>query len=227
MKVLKRTKKQYAVLGLGVFGSTVAKTLSKYDCEVLALDIDIKCVNRLADMVTQAMQCDITDLEQLRATGISDCDVAIVGMGNHLEETVLAIINLKELEVPYVVAKAKNKRYMQIFSSVGANRVVRPEKEMGRVVAKSLLSNNIVDMIDIDDEYSMVELETPLSWVGKSLKELDARRRYGVNVLGIRRPQYKKLSMSPDADYIIDACDHLVVIADADMFAKLDEFNKI
>ena len=98
---------------------------------------------------------------------------------------------------------------------------------MGRVVAKSLLSNNIVDMIDIDDEYSMVELETPLSWVGKSLKELDARRRYGVNVLGIRRPQDKKLSMSPDADYIIDACDHLVVIADADMFAKLDEFNKI
>lgn len=227
MKVLKRTKKQYAVLGLGVFGSTVAKTLSRYDCEVLALDIDIKCVNRLADMVTQAMQCDITDLEQLRATGIADCDVAIVGMGNHLEETVLAIINLKELEVPYIVAKAKNKRYMQIFSSVGANRVVRPEKEMGRVVAKSLLSNNIVDMIDIDDEYSMLELEAPLSWVGKSLKDLDARRRYGINVLGIRRPQDKKLSMSPDADYIIDACDHLVVIADADTFAKLDDFNRI
>lgn len=227
MKVAKHVKKQYAVLGLGVFGSTVAKTLSRYDCEVLALDIDIKCVNRLADMVTQAMQCDITDLEQLRASGVADCDVAVVGMGNHLEETVLAIINLKELEVPYIVAKAKNKRYMQIFSSVGANRVVRPEKEMGRVVAKSLLSNNIVDMIDIDEEYSMVELETPLSWVGKSLKELDARRRYGVNVLGIRRPQDKKLSLSPDADYIIDACDHLIVIADAETFSKLDDFNKI
>ncbi len=227
MKAMKQVKKQYAVLGLGVFGSTVAKTLSRYDCEVLALDIDIKCVNRLADMVTQAMQCDITDLEQMRASGVADCDVAIVGMGNHLEETVLAIINLRELEVPYIVAKAKNKRYMQIFSSVGANRVVRPEKEMGRVVAKSLLSNNIVDMIDIDDEFSMVELETPLSWVGKSLRELDARRRYGVNVLGIRRPQDKKLSLSPDADYIIDACDHLVVIADADTFAKIDDFNKI
>lgn len=226
MKVWKQAKKQYAVLGLGVFGSTVAKTLSKYDCEVLALDIDIKCVNRLADTVTQAIQCDITDLEQMRATGIADCDVAIVGMGNHLEETVLAIINLKELEVPYIVAKAKNKRYMQIFSSVGANRVVRPEKEMGRVVAKSLLSNNIVDMIDIDDEFSMLELEAPLSWVGKSLKELDARRRYGINVLGIRHP-HKKLSLSPDADYIIDACDHLVVIADADTFAKLDDFNKL
>lgn len=227
MKISKTTKKQYAVLGLGVFGSSVAKTLSLYDCEVLALDVDIKCVNRIADMVTQAMQCDITDLDQLRSSGVADCDVAIVGMGNHLEETVLAIINLKELGVPYIVAKAKNKRYMQIFTTVGADRIVRPEKEMGKQVAKSLLSNNIVEMIDIDSEYSMVEIEAPFSWVGKSLRELDARRRYGINVLGIRRPQDQKLSLAPDADYIIDACDHLVIIADGKTFAGLDELNKI
>lgn len=228
MKISKKVqKKQYAVLGLGVFGSTVAKTLSQYDCEVLALDNDIKCVNRLADIVTQAMQCDITDIDQLRTSGISECDVAIVGMGNHLEETVLAIINLKELGVPYVVAKAKNKRYMQIFANVGADRVVRPEKEMGRQIAKSLLSNNIVEMLDIDNDYSVVEIEAPFSWVGKSLKDLDARRRYGINVLGIRRPQTKKLSLTPDADYIIDACDHLVVVADSETFSHLDELNRI
>ena len=227
MKISKTTRKQYAVLGLGVFGSSVAKTLSLYDCEVLALDVDIKCVNRIADMVTQAMQCDITDLDQLRSSGVGDCDVAIVGMGNHLEETVLAIINLKELGVPYIVAKAKNKRYMQIFTTVGADRIVRPEKEMGKQVAKSLLSNNIVEMIDIDSEYSMVEIEAPFSLVGKSLRELDARRRFGINVLGIRRPQDQKLSLAPDADYIIDACDHLVIIADGNTFAGLDELNKI
>lgn len=227
MKISKNAKKQYAVLGLGVFGSSVAKTLSLYDCEVLALDVDIKCVNRIADLVTQAMQCDITDLDQLRSTGVADCDVAIVGMGNHLEETVLAIINLKELGVPYIVAKAKNKRYMQIFMTVGADRIVRPEKEMGKQVAKSLLSNNIVEMIDIDSEYSMVEIEAPFSWVGKSLRELDARRRFGINVLGIRRPQDQKLSLAPDADYIIDACDHLVIIADGKTFARLDDLNKI
>ena len=213
MKISKTTRKQYAVLGLGVFGSSVAKTLSLYDCEVLALDVDIKCVNRIADIVTQAMQCDITDLDQLRSSGVGDCDVAIVGMGNHLEET--------------VVAKAKNKRYMQIFTTVGADRIVRPEKEMGKQVAKSLLSNNIVEMIDIDSEYSMVEIEAPFSWVGKSLRELDARRRFGINVLGIRRPQDQKLSLAPDADYIIDACDHLVIIADGNTFAGLDELNKI
>lgn len=98
---------------------------------------------------------------------------------------------------------------------------------MGRQIAKSLLSNNIVEMLDIDDEFSLVEIEAPVSWVGKSLKDLDARRRYGINVLGIRQPQNKKLSLNPDADYIIDACDHLVVIADSETFSNLDELNKI
>lgn len=227
MKTMKSIKRQYAVLGLGIFGSTVAKTLSAYDCEVLALDVDIKCVNRMADIVTQAMQCDITDLEQLRTAGVADCDVAIVGMGNHLEETVLAVINLKELGVPYIIAKAKNKRYMQIFSKVGADRVVRPEKEMGAQVAKSLLSKNIIDMIDIDDEYSMVEIEAPGSWVGKSLRELDVRNRFGINVLGIRKTCNRKLSISPDAGYIIEPDDHLMVIADVATFAQFDNLNKL
>lgn len=223
---MKSSKKQYAVLGLGIFGSTVAKTLSKFDCEVLALDADIKCVNRMADIVTQAMQCDITDLEQLRTAGVGDCDVAIVGMGNHLEESVLALINLKELGVPYVIAKAKNKSYMQIFSKVGANRVVRPEKEMGEQLAKSLLSNNIIDMIDIDEDYSMIEVEAPDRWVGHTLRELDARNRYGINVLGIRKPMNRKLTLSPDAGYIIEKNDHLMVIADVEAFEKIDFLNK-
>lgn len=224
---MKRVHKQYAVLGLGVFGSTVAKTLSAFDHEVLAVDADIKCVDRLADIVTQAIQCDITDKEELRAAGVGDCDIAIVGTGSHLEATVMAIINLKELGVPYIIAKAKNKRYMQIFSNVGADRVVRPEKEMGVVVAKSLLSNSIIDMVDIDDEYSMAEIKAPSKWVGSSLKELDARNRYGVNVIGIRKHQNLKLSISPDADYIIEPDDHMMVIADTKTFEKFDFMNKI
>lgn len=227
MKILKSSKKQYAVLGLGIFGSTVAKKLSEFDCEVLALDGDIKCVNRMADIVTQAVQCDITDVEQLRAAGVADCDVAIVGMGTHLEETVMAIISLKELGVPYIIAKAKNKRYMQIFSKVGADRVVRPEKEMGVQVAKSLLSNSIIDMVDIDDEYSMVEIAAPEKWIGKTLRELDARNRFGINVLGIRKPQNRKLSLAPDAGYAIQHDDHLVIIADVATIEKFDYLNKL
>ncbi|MEF9920605.1 MAG: TrkA family potassium uptake protein [Erysipelotrichaceae bacterium] len=224
---MKKITQQFVVLGLGVFGSTVAKTLSEYNCEVLAIDRDIKCVDRVAEFVTQAVQSDITDKEQLRAAGAGECDIAIVGTGSHLEESVMAIINLKELGVPYIIAKAKNKRYMQIFSRVGADRVIRPEKEIGEQVAKSILSNNIVDMIDIDEEYSIMEVKAPGKWVGRTLKDLDARNKYGINVLGIRKQSDLHLSISPDADYIIEADDHMMVIADVKTFEKFDFLKKI
>ena len=220
---MKREDKQYAVLGLGIFGSTVAKTLSAYNYEVVAVDADLKCVERMADIVTQAVQCDITDKEELRAAGVGDCDIAIVGTGSHLEATVMAIINLKELGVPYIIAKAKNKRYMQIFSKVGADRVVRPEKEMGVVVAKSLLSN----MIDIDGDYSLVELKVPSKWVDHSLRELDVRNRYGINVIGVRKHNSQKLIVSLDADYVIEEDDQMVVIADTKTIEKFDYMNKL
>ena len=223
----KYTDRQYAVLGLGIFGSTVAKTLSRYNCDVIAVDSDIKCVNRMADIVTQAMQCDITDIDQLRAAGIQDCDVAIVSMGNHLEESVMGIINLKELGIPYIVAKAKNKRYMQIFLELGANKVVRPEKEMGEQVAKSVLGKNIIDIVDLDSEYSMVEIPTPKQWVGKSLIELDLRRKYGINVVGIRGYLEEHLNVCPDAEYRIEAQDHLVVISDCNTLDRFDFLDEL
>ena len=222
----KYTDRQYAVLGLGIFGSTVAKTLSRYNCDVIAVDSDIKCVNRMADIVTQAMQCDITDIDQLRAAGIQDCDVAIVSMGNHLEESVMGIINLKE-GIPYIVAKAKNKRYMQIFLELGANKVVRPEKEMGEQVAKSVLGKNIIDIVDLDSEYSIVEIPTPKQWVGKSLIELDLRRKYGINVVGIRGYLEEHLNVCPDAEYRIEAQDHLVVISDCNTLDRFDFLDEL
>lgn len=214
--------RQYAVLGLGIFGSTVAKTLSKYNCEVIALDNDIKCVERMADIVTTAIQGDITDIQQLRAAGVQDCDVAIVSMGSHLEESVMAIINLKELGVPYIVAKAKNKRYMQIFMELGANKVVRPEKEMGEQVAKGVLGKKIIDIVDLDNEYSVVEIPAPASWIGKSLIELDLRREYGINVIGIRAGQQYHMTISPDPEYRIEEQDHIVMISDISQLDRMD-----
>ena len=218
----KYQNRQYAVLGLGIFGSTVAKTLSKYNAEVIAVDIDQKCVNRMADGVTQAMQCDITDIDQLRAAGIQDCDVAVVSMGNHLEQSVMAIINLKELGIPYIVAKAKNKRYMQIFSKIGANKVVRPEKEMGEQVAKGILGKNIIDIIDLDSEYSVVEIPAPKEWTGKTLIDLNLRRKYGINVIGIRNHVTGDLNVCPEPECTIEKDDHIVLIADGDAINKFD-----
>ena len=173
------------------------------------------------------MMCDITDINQLREAGVQDCDIAIVSMGSHLEESVMGIINLKELGVPYIVAKAKNKRYMQIFTELGANKVVRPEKEMGEQVAKGVLGKNIIDVVDLDKEYSIVEIPTPPQWVGKSLIELDLRRRFGINVVGIRSYLQEHLNVCPDAEYKIQKEDHLVVIADCKTLDRFDVLDQL
>lgn len=221
----KSVNRQYAVLGLGIFGCTVAKTLSKHNCEVIAVDSDVKCVNRMADIVTQALQCDITDIDQLRAAGIQDCDIAIVSMGSHLEESAMGIINLKELGIPYIVAKAKNKRYMQVFTELGANKVVRPEKEMGVQIAKSLLGRNIIDIIDLDKDYSVIEIPAQQKWIGKSLIELDLRRKYSINVVGIRCVEDGSLNVCPDAEYVVSHNDHLLIIANSDTIERFDSLE--
>ena len=150
-------RKSFAVLGLGVFGSTIAKRLSSYDYDVIAIDSDMSCIDRLSDFVSIAIQADITDINQLKSAGVSDVDCAIVATGSHLENSIIAVMNLKELGTPYIVAKAKNKRYMKILEKIGADRVILPEKEMGERVAKQLVSSNIIDLIDIDDEYSVLK----------------------------------------------------------------------
>ncbi|SKA01693.1 potassium channel family protein [Anaerorhabdus furcosa] len=219
--------KTYAILGLGIFGSTIAKALSDYNYEIIAIDRDITCVDRIAEFATNAVQADITDIDQLRSIGIQDVDVAVVATGSHLEDSIMAIMNLRELGVPYILAKAKNKKYMQIFEKIGADRVIRPEKEMGERVAKQLISRNIVDLIDIDQEYSVVEIIAPESWTNKSLKNLNLRANYGINILGIRKKPGEHLSISPDAEYIIEPNDRLLVIADNAVFKKFDKnFNR-
>ena len=220
----KANERLYGVVGLGIFGSTVAKTLSQNNCEVIAVDGDMKCVNRMADIVTEAMQCDVTHVSQLRVAGLADCDIVFVCMGSHLEESALAIINLKELGVPYIIAKAKNKRFMQVFSELGADKVVRPEKEMGEQVAKSVLGNNIIEIIDFDKNYSIVEIPTPEKWIGKTLMELELRKRYEINVIAIRSVGQEQLNISPEPDYALRRNDHLFVVANAN---KLDRFDSL
>ena len=220
-------KKTFCILGLGIFGSTIAKELAKHNYEVIAMDRDMTCVERLKEEIDICVKGDFTDIDQLRALGVGDCDVAIVATGSHLEESVLGIMSLKELGVPYVVAKAKNKKYMSILKKVGADRIVRPEKEIGERVAKQLLSENIIDLIDIDDEYSIVEIKAPNSWTNKSLIDLDLRNKFGINVLGIRKKPKEHLSISPDKNYKIEENDILLVIAEDSLFNEIDSLGII
>ena len=218
--------KQYAVLGLGIFGSTVAKTLSQYGCEVLAIDKDSDCVERIDEFVTKGVIGDVTDLEFLRGLGMDEIDVGIVAIGDHLEESILAVLNLKELNVPYIIAKAKNHQFKTVLEKIGADRVVRPEKEMGEKIARSLLRNNITDLIEIDDNYSVVEMKVPESWVNHTLLTLDLRKKYGINILGRRDALTHKLELYVDPNYVIQADDLFLMIAETNKIEKFDYVGK-
>lgn len=217
--------KQYAVLGLGVFGSTVATTLSQYDCEVIAIDIDQTCVERIANEVTKAVVADTTDIEQLRVLGLEDIDVAIIAIGTHLEEAVLTTMNVKDLGVPYVIAKAKNKQFSKILEKVGANRVIRAEKDMGIRVAKSLLRKNIVDLVELDEDYSLVEINAPFDWIGKSFQILNLRRTFHINVIGVKNSD-DNMSLNIGADYIVKRGDRFLVIGKTAELERFDYLTK-
>lgn len=214
--------KQFAVLGLGVFGSTVVKTLSEYGCEVLAIDKDPECVQRVAEYATKAVIGDVTDISFLQDLGVNEFDVGVVAIGDHLEEGVLATMNLKECGVPYIVAKAKNKRFKMVFEKIGADKVVRPEKEMGARLAKSFLRKNITELVELDSENSIVEMRVPQAWIGKTLLELNLRQVASINILGKRNPQTNKLEVPVDPHEKIKFGDRYIVLAQTEKIEHYD-----
>ena len=159
-------KKQFVVLGLGSFGASVAVTLQKLGCDVVAVDQDMDRVNDIADQVTYAMQADIGNPELLSSLGSKNYDGLIVASSENLEGSILAALAGKEMGIPYILCKAHDERYAQVLRKVGADAVVFPEKEMGKKIAKNLVSANFADWIALSPEYSIVETLVPKKWVG-------------------------------------------------------------
>lgn len=206
-------KKTFAVLGLGIFGSTIAKILVEKGYEVIAIDQNEESVSRVARIGVDAYTADFTNIESLKAVGMEDVDIGIVATGQHLEDSVMAIMNLKELGIGYILAKAKNKKFMQVLLKVGADRVIRPEREMGERIAKQLASPKIIDLYEIDDQYSILEIKAPKFFVGYSLIQLDLRKKYQINILGLRIAHTHRLNVNFSPDYVIKEDDVLVIIA--------------
>ena len=204
--------KSYIVIGLGRFGSQAAKRLYELGCEVLAIDRNPELVQPISNLVTQAVVADVRDKEVLRALGAKDFECAIVAIGDDLSNSVLATMNLKELGVPYIVCKAYDETHRQVLLKLGADRVIIPEKEYADRLAKNLSSPNVLDYIEISNEYGIVEIPTPKDWVGKSLKELNVRAKLGVNIIAVEKNG--KINVSPAADYRMDAADVIVVLGD-------------
>ena len=154
-------KKQFAVLGLGRFGRSIARTLSENGAEVLAVDNDMELVQDISEYVTHAVMADITDETDLRNLGLGNFDVVIIATGSHLESSVLAVLLAKEMGVPYVIAKALDENHKKILEKIGVDRVILPEREMGVHIANKLLYGNFFELTEISDDVSIAEEKYP------------------------------------------------------------------
>ena len=202
----------YMVIGLGRFGSQLARKLCGLGCEVLAVDQSGELVQQISSEVTHAVVADAQDKEVLRALGASKFDCAIVAIGGSLADSVLATMNLKELNVPKIVCKAHDETHRKVLLKVGADQVVIPEQENADRLAKSLSSLNVLDYIELSDEYGIIDVPAPQCWLDKSLKELNVRAKLGVNILAVRREGH--INVSPSADFRIQNGDVMVILGD-------------
>ena len=204
--------KSFIVIGLGRFGSEAAKSLCEQGCEVLAVDVNSELVQQISENVTQAVVADARDKEVLRALDAGSFDCGIVAIGDSLADSVLATLNLKELDVPYIVCKAYDETHTQVLKKLGADKVVIPEKENAERLAKSLSSTNALDYIELSEDYGIIEIPAPAKWSDKSLIALNVRAKLGVNILAVKRGE--AISVSPAADFCIASGDVLVVLGD-------------
>lgn len=204
--------KSYVVIGLGLFGQAIARQLCMLGAEVLAMDVRSDLVQQVANDVTYAVVGDAQDKEVLRALGVRDMDCAIVSIGDDLAASVLITMNLMELEVPYIVCKAHDETHKKVLEKLGANRVVIPEQENAQRLGRSLHSHNVLEYIELSEDYGILELPAPKSWVGKTLKELNVRAKLGVNIIAVESGE--KTNVSPSADYQIQEKDIMVVLGD-------------
>ena len=212
-------KKSYAVFGLGRYGSAVAKELVENGVQVLAVDRDETLVNATAVHIPLCKCADITDPKVFDLLGIGNMDVVIIAMGGHLEASVMATMLCKEAGVPTVIVKCSTEMHRKILLKVGADQAIIPESESGVRLAKNLLSSGFVDMVELTDDVSLVELDIRSEWAGKSLIELNLRKKYGINVVALRQDSHINVTIDPTAPLTADQ--KLVVIADTDKLHKL------
>ncbi len=212
--------KQYLVLGLGRFGMSVAKTLSDLGQEVLAVDADENLVSDIAPHVTQAIQLDATDEEALSSLDVQNFDVAIVSIGQNTRDSILVSVLLKELGVPYLIAKANDELHAKVLRKIGVDRVVFPERDMGARIARSLLTPNVLELMELAGDHQIIEVRVPAKWVGNSIIGLNVRRRYGLNILAIHRGE--KFLVSPAPDMLFEADDTVLVMGRRDDIERMD-----
>jgi trk system potassium uptake protein len=221
-------RRQFAVIGLGRFGSAMATTLTELGHDVIGVDGEAEKVRAHADVIAQAIELDATDERALKAAGIQDVDVAVVSIGENIESSLLVVMQLRDLGVPMVVAKAVTPLHGRILEKIGVSRVIFPEREMAIRVAHGLVMPDVIDYIELSRDFSIVELTAPEAFVGKTLKQLELRPRYGLTLIAVKRrsgttPDAPVVTnVSPSADEEIRRDDVLVLLGSNEKLGRLD-----
>ena len=190
--------KQYIVIGCGRFGSSVAKKMCQLGNEVMVIDKDEDSINNIAELVTHTAIVDVTEERDLKSIGLGNFDVVIVAISSDIRASIMATIMAKEMGVPKIVCKAKDELQAKVLYKIGADKVVFPERDMGIRLAYNLASENILDQINLDPEYSIMEIVTPQNWVGKTIIELNLRAKYDITVLAVKTQSGLKVMPSPN-----------------------------
>lgn len=209
-----RPRSTFAVIGMGRFGSSVAKTLYEMGYEVLAIDTNHDRIDNMLPFVTRAVQADSTDEEVLRELDIDRFDVVVVAIGQDIQASILTTLILKDLNVKFLIVKARNSLHGKVLDKVGADKVIFPERDMGNRVAHHLVSPNILDYIELSDQYSIVEIKVNENLIGKNLQQLHIRAKFGCNVIAIKNTDQKGINIAPSAQDQIKPNDVLVIIGD-------------
>ena len=202
------------VIGLNTFGQSVVKQLYEYNCDVLALDKDIEKVEEIVDYATEAIQLDIKDSTELKKLPLDNFDVAVITM-QELGANIMASMICLEAGIEKVIARSSSNLHKKILEKIGVNTIISPDKDMGIRLAKGIMDINVMEAINISDNYDIVEIKAKDKWIGKTLRDLKFRNNFGMNVLLVKK-ENTKLEISPNGDYKIEPNDRLVVINEKD-----------
>ena len=205
-------KKNILVVGLKTFGMSIVKQLAQYNCEVLAIDKEMEKVEEADEYATHAIQVDIRNAEEISELSLNTFDIAIITLDD-IEASIMASLIFKEHGIGTVIVKAKNSIHKRILQKMDVDKIISPDEEMGKKLAKSIMNVSVIDAINFSDEYSILEINALEKWIGKTLISLNLRNEYGMNVLCIKNPE-KELEISPSQDYIIEKGDTFVAIVE-------------
>ena len=204
--------KRVVVIGLGIFGSQLVRQLYEKGIEVIAIDKNRDVVQRIKDHSTKALMADATDKEVLESIGIAAGDTVVISFGEDLSASTLLTLYLKEMRVREIIVKVPNEDYKRILLKVGASEAIIPEREIANKVARSIISPNVLEYLPISEDYTICELAPPTAFIGKSLAELDLRKRYQLQVIAIRDVLSESLQLVPRASSVIKDSDVLVIV---------------